>query len=99
MAQPMNKSDLIQHLAVRLGHLDLGDVELAVRVMLESMAQALAEGDRIEIRGFGSFALHYRRPRIGRNPRTGEVVALPGKHVPHFKPGKTVRQLVNDGRS
>ncbi len=99
MEQPMNKSDLIQYLAARQGHLEMGDVEMSVRVILESMTQALAEGERIEIRGFGSFALRHRRPRIGRNPRTGDAVALPGKHVPHFKPGKTVRQLVNDGRS
>lgn len=63
--------------------------------MLEHMSQTLAHGDRIEIRGFGSFSLHYRAPRIGRNPRTGESVGLTGKFVPHFKPGKELRDRVN----
>ena len=58
---------------------------------------ALARGERIEIRGFGSFSLHYRAPRIGRNPKTGEQVALAGKYVPHFKPGKELRERVNEG--
>jgi len=60
------------------------------------MSQALASGDRIEIRGFGSFSLHFRPPRLGRNPKTGEAVALAGKHVPHFKPGKELRERVNE---
>jgi integration host factor subunit beta len=64
--------------------------------MLDHMAQALAEGERIEIRGFGSFSLHYRSPRVGRNPKTGESVELEGKYVPHFKPGKELRESVND---
>jgi integration host factor subunit beta len=63
--------------------------------MLEQMAQFLAEGKRIEIRGFGSFSLHYRPPRTGRNPKTGEAVSLPAKYVPHFKPGKELRDRVN----
>jgi integration host factor subunit beta len=63
--------------------------------LIEQMAQNLATGERIEIRGFGSFSLHYRPPRIGRNPKTGEAVALSGKYVPHFKPGKELREKVN----
>jgi integration host factor subunit beta len=69
-----------------------------VRNVIEQMSVALASGDRIEIRGFGSFSLHYRPPRTGRNPKTGTAVALPGKYVPHFKPGKELRHRVNEGR-
>ena len=72
------------------------DVDLAVKALLDMMAGALAQGDRIEIRGFGSFSLHYRPPRMGRNPKTGDSVALPAKHVPHFKPGKELRERVSD---
>ena len=72
------------------------DVELAVKTMLEQMSSTLASGGRIEVRGFGSFSLHYRAPRIGRNPKTGESVGLSGKYVPHFKPGKELRDRVND---
>ena len=72
------------------------DVELGVKAILEQMSASLAEGDRIEIRGFGSFSLHYRAPRLGRNPKTGDAVALPGKYVPHFKPGKALRERVNN---
>jgi integration host factor subunit beta len=91
----MTKSELIERLAAEQTHLSQADVELAVRAMLEQLSRALAEGERIEIRGFGSFSLHYRPPRMGRNPKTGEPVALPGKHVPHFKPGKALRERVN----
>lgn len=91
----MTKSELIEVLVQRQKHLAGNDVELAVRGVLEQMSQALATGERIEIRGFGSFSLHYRPPRMGRNPKTGESVALPGKHVPHFKPGKELRERVN----
>jgi integration host factor subunit beta len=73
------------------------DVELAVKLMLDQMTDALASGERIEIRGFGSFSLHYRAPRMGRNPKTGETVPLPAKYVPHFKPGKELREQVNIG--
>jgi integration host factor subunit beta len=65
--------------------------------MLEQMSQALASGERIEIRGFGSFSLHFRPPRLGRNPKTGDSVSLTGKYVPHFKPGKELRERVNEG--
>lgn len=92
----MTKSELVDQLAAQQRHLSHADVELAVRTILEQMSRALAEGERIEIRGFGSFSLHFRPPRMGRNPKTGEAVALPGKHVPHFKPGKALRERVND---
>lgn len=73
------------------------DVELAVKMILDHMADALAAGERIEIRGFGSFSLHFRSPRLGRNPKTGQKVELVGKFVPHFKPGKELRDRVNLG--
>jgi integration host factor subunit beta len=91
----MTKSELIEALARRQGHLAFSDVEMAVRNVLEQLSQSLAGGERIEIRGFGSFSLHYRPPRMGRNPKSGDAVALPGKHVPHFKPGKELRDRVN----
>jgi len=91
----MTKSELIDILAADQDHLPYKDVEEAVRKILERMSTALATGERIEIRGFGSFSLHYRPPRIGRNPKTGESVALAAKHVPHFKPGKELRDRVN----
>lgn len=93
----MTKSDLIERLAQRQTLLAYRDVELAVKVLLELMSQALAQGERIEIRGFGSFSLHYRPPRTGRNPKTGETVPLPSKYVPHFKPGKDLRERVDYG--
>src|SRR5690606_32486170 len=92
----MTKSELIEILAQRQGHRQADDVDLAVKTLLALMGGALAEGGRIEVRGFGSFSLHYRPPRTGRNPKTGEAVALPGKHVPHFKPGKELRERVSD---
>ncbi|NLA68821.1 MAG: integration host factor subunit beta [Gammaproteobacteria bacterium] len=92
----MTKSELIEILAQRQGHLKADDVDLAVKTLLEVMGGALADGERIEVRGFGSFSLHYRPPRTGRNPKTGEAVALPGKYVPHFKPGKELRERVSD---
>lgn len=93
----ITKSELIEVLSERLQHLPGKDVELAVKTLLEQMSNSLANGQRIEIRGFGSFSLHYRPPRIGRNPKTGDSVALSGKYVPHFKPGKDLRERVNDG--
>jgi len=92
----MTKSELIDTLAMKHTHLVLKDVELSVKIILEHMAQSLASGDRIEIRGFGSFSLHYRAPRTGRNPKTGEAVALSPKYAPHFKPGKELKERVND---
>lgn len=93
----MTKSELIAKIAGQQDQLPPKDVELAVKVILEYLAQALANNDRIEIRGFGSFSLHFREPRQGRNPKTGEKVELPGKYVPYFKPGKELRDRVNDG--
>lgn len=93
----MTKSELIEQVSLKQQHLAPRDVELAVNSVLEMMSGALSGGNRIEIRGFGSFSLHYRPPRIGRNPKTGEAVSLPGKHVPHFKPGKELRERVNAG--
>src|ERR1044072_2932604 len=93
----MTKSELIELIAAKQKHLPAKDVELAVKQVLEIMSDALAQGGRIEIRGFGSFSLHFRPPRQGRNPKTGETVALSGKYVPHFKPGKDLRERVNDG--
>jgi integration host factor subunit beta len=94
----MTKSELIEILSRRQGHLKADDVDLAVKTLLEMMSNALTDGDRIEIRGFGSFSLHFRPPRLGRNPKTGDSVALPGKYVPHFKPGKELRDRVNGGK-
>ena len=91
----MTKSELIEQLAEQHAHIPVKDVENAVKEILEQMAGSLSSSDRIEIRGFGSFSLHYRSPRTGRNPKTGETVELDGKHVPHFKPGKELRDRVN----
>lgn len=92
----MTKSDLIEKLANKMTHLPAKDVESATKEILEQMARTLESKDRIEIRGFGSFSLHYRAPRVGRNPKTGEAVSLTGKYVPHFKPGKELRERVNE---
>jgi len=91
----MTKSDLIEKISFSQGQLSYRDVELSVKTIIEKMADRLSSGERIEIRGFGSFCLHYRAPRIGRNPKTGEKVSLRAKHVPHFKPGKELRERVN----
>ncbi|MGM0525388.1 MAG: integration host factor subunit beta [Pseudomonadota bacterium] len=92
----MTKSELIERLALRYQDLSPAVVESAVKDILEQMVQNLAHGKRIEIRGFGSFSLHYRAPRIGRNPKTGEKVELNGKYVPHFKAGKELRERVDN---
>jgi integration host factor subunit beta len=91
----MTKSELIESLAKRQSQLAYKDVELAVKTILEHMANALSNGERIEIRGFGSFSLHYRPPRVGRNPKSGDPVSLPAKFVPHFKPGKQLRDRID----
>lgn len=91
----MTKSELIQCLVEKQPQLDQRDVELAVKGLLETMSTALEAGDRIEVRGFGSFSLHHRPPRIGRNPKTGTSVQVPGRRVPHFKPGKELRERVD----
>lgn len=92
----MTKSELIEKLAEQLEQLPAKDIELSVKTVIEQMSQSLANGDRIEIRGFGSFSLHFRPPRVGRNPKTGESVTLGEKYVPHFKPGKELRERVNN---
>jgi integration host factor subunit beta len=92
----MTKSELIERLADKMRQVPSKDVESSIKEMLEQMAQSLQKGERIEIRGFGSFSLHYRAPRVGRNPKTGETVKLDGKYVPHFKPGKELRERVNE---
>ena len=94
-ATKMTKSELIEVIGRKQKHLPTKDVELAVKHLLDLMSDSLAKGQRIEIRGFGSFSLHFRPPRIGRNPKTGEAVALSGKYVPHFKPGKDLRERVD----
>ncbi len=91
----MTRSDLIAKLAEQYPQLLAKDAELAVKVILDDMASALARGGRIEIRGFGSFALNYRPPRTGRNPKTGGKVQVPAKYVPHFKAGKELRERVD----
>ena len=93
----MTKSELIETILSRQSQLSAKDVELAVKTILEHMSQALSGGERIEIRGFGSFSLHFREPRRGRNPKTGDAVELSGKYVPHFKPGKELRERGNMG--
>ncbi|GAB1393362.1 integration host factor subunit beta [Rhodocyclaceae bacterium] len=91
----MTKSELIARLAERFPQLVAKDADLSVKMILDAMSEALAKGDRIEIRGFGSFSLNYRPPRLGRNPKTGAKVEVPAKYVPHFKAGKELRERVD----
>ena len=99
----MTKSDLILRLAERLNNPALGlnaqvvqrDCKVSVRLLLDAMMRSLIRGDRIEIRGFGTFSVNVRPPRVGRNPKSGQEVAVPAKRVPHFKPGKDLRLRVN----
>ena len=91
----MTRSDLITLLADLHPQLLAKDIDLAVKVILDSMSATLSGGGRIEIRGFGSFGLNYRPPRQGRNPKTGEKVQVPAKYMPHFKPGKELRERVD----
>ena len=93
----MTKSELVEIVASKQPQLSIKDVEFAVKTIIEYMSKTLSEGKRIEIRGFGSFCLHYRAPRVGRNPKTGGSVNLPAKYVPHFKSGKELRDEVNNG--
>ena len=95
MKDGMTRSDLVARLAERFGQLTHRDTETAVKIVLDAMSDALARGHRIEIRGFGSFSINRRPPRVGRNPRSGEQVVVPEKLVPHFKPGKEMRERVN----
>ena len=91
----MTKSELIARLAERYPQLVAKDADFAVKTLLDAMTDALSAGQRIEIRGFGSFALYSRPPRIGRNPKSGDTVMVPEKRVPHFKPGKELRERVD----
>jgi len=95
----MTKSELIARLAQRFPQLVAKDTEYAVKMVLDAMTQALVSGSRIEIRGFGSFGLNYRPPRVGRNPKSGERVQVPEKYVPHFKAGKELRERVDAAQS
>lgn len=94
----MTKSELIAKLAAHFPQLVASDAELAVKMILDAMAKSLSQGQRIEIRGFGSFGLNYRPPRTGRNPKSGERVQVPAKYVPHFKAGKELRERVDLAR-
>jgi integration host factor subunit beta len=91
----MTKSELITRLATRFPQLVAKDADYAVKMILDEMTTSLARGDRIEIRGFGSFSLNHRPPRVGRNPKSGEKVMVPEKRVPHFKAGKELRERVD----
>jgi len=93
----MTRSDLVEALAERFGQLTHRDAEFAVKALLEAMSDSLARGHRAELRGFASFTISHRPPRMGRNPRSGEQVAIPEKRVPHFKPGKALREEVDQG--
>lgn len=95
----MTKSELIERLTWQQTHLAHKDVELAVRLIIDEISDALMREQRVEIRGFGSFSLHYRPERVGRNPKTGDPVSIPAKYVPHFKPGKELRERVNESES
>jgi len=92
----MTRSDLIAALASRFTHLTASDAEISVREILDAIGDSLAKGDRVEIRGFGSFSLNYRPPRKGRNPKSGDPVSVPAKYVPHFKTGKEMRERVEE---
>ena len=92
----MTRSDLVALLADRFGQLTQRDTEFAVKTILDAMSDSLAKGHRIEIRGFGSFQVNHRPPRMGRNPRSGAQVLIPEKLVPHFKPGKALREAVDE---
>lgn len=91
----MTKSELIENLAMQNPSLSVRAVEESVKQLLEQMSMTLEQGERIEIRGFGSFSLHYRQPRVGRNPKTGKSVKLEARYVPHFKAGKALKERVD----
>lgn len=96
MTEVINKSDLIQEVAGRCDFIADSQVDIAVREILELLSDQLVADSRIEVRGFGTFCLHHRDARQGRNPKTGETVMVPAKAIPHFKPGKALREGVND---
>jgi len=91
----MTRSELIETLQLSNSQLPLKDIDLAVKVILDSISQVLSKNGRVEIRGFGSFALNHRPPRNGRNPKTGKPVLVPAKYIPHFKSGKELRERVD----
>ena len=91
----MTKSELIAALVERHPHLQTADVDMATRHVLAQLTETLARGERIEVRGFGTFVVRFRPPRMGRNPRTGTAVALRARYAAHFKPGMELRQRVN----
>ncbi|WKJ90197.1 integration host factor subunit beta [Methylomonas montana] len=95
----MTKSQLIEHISLKLPHLQQRDVEMAINITIEVMTQHLAQGQRIEIRGFGGFSGIQRAARMGRNPKTGEQVSLPIRHSTHFKPGLDLRERVERSRA
>jgi integration host factor subunit beta len=95
----VNKKELIEKISKNQDQLPQRDIELAVKTIINCMTRALSAGERIEIRGFGSFSLRYRRPRIGRNPKSGIKVQINERYVPHFKPGKNLKKRVNQGRN
>ena len=95
IAPAMTRSDLVEELAARFSQLTHRDAEYAVKTILDALSDTLVRGNRVEIRGFGSFSINHRPPRMGRNPRSGESVAIPEKRVPHFKPGKALREAVD----
>ena len=90
----INKKDLIEIIANEQEQLPYKDIELAIKTIIQSMMDSLKKGKRIEIRGFGSFSLRYRKSRIGRNPKSGESVNIDERYVPHFKPGKNLKERV-----
>lgn len=95
----MTRSDLIAKLAELHPQLLSKDADFTVKVILDALTASLSRGGRVEIRGFGSFGLNYRPPRLGRNPKTGDKVKVPAKHVPHFKAGKELRDRVSENKS
>ena len=94
--QSITKSELIEKISAKIPQLGNKDVELSVKTLIDKVIDSLATGDRTEVRGFGSFSVHYRKPRIGRNPKTGDSVSWPGKNAAHFKPGKVLRNKINN---
>lgn len=92
----MNKSDLVQRVSGKLPNLSARDVEVIVNTVFDSMTRSLMQGDRIEIRGFGSFEVRVRKPRLGRNPKTGQSVKVTTRRVPFFKVGKELKEKVNN---
>jgi len=90
----INKKDLIEIIAKEQDQLPYRDIELSIKTIIKSMVKSLRKGERIEIRGFGSFSLRYRKPRVGRNPKSGQSVSIEERYVPHFKPGKNLKERV-----